>query len=32
VDSARAYCSSRGLPADSDNAIFAAIRHGKDNF
>lgn len=32
VDAARNYCASQGLPADSDNAIFAAIRHGKDNF
>ena len=32
VDSARSYCASHGLPADSDDAIFAAIRHGKDNF
>lgn len=32
VDAARTYCASHGLPADSDNAIFAAIRHGKDNF
>ncbi len=32
VDAARNYCARNGLPADSDNAIFAAIRHGKDNF
>lgn len=32
VDAARNYCATHGLPADSDNAIFAAIRHGKDNF
>lgn len=32
VDAARHYCARNGLPADSDNAIFAAIRHGKDNF
>ncbi len=32
VDAARAYCARHGLPADSDNAIFAAVRHGKDNF
>ncbi len=32
IDAARSYCASRGLPADSDDAIFAAIRHGKDNF
>lgn len=29
---AKQYCSEQGLPGDSDNAIFAAIRHGKDNF
>ncbi len=32
VDAARGYCASHGLPADSENAIFAAIRHGKDHF
>lgn len=32
VDAARNYCAQNGLPADSENAIFAAIRHGKDNF
>ncbi|MBW7469959.1 hydroxyacylglutathione hydrolase [Marinobacter sp. M216] len=32
VDAARNYCARHGLPADSENAIFAAIRHGKDNF
>ncbi|MCM0611923.1 hydroxyacylglutathione hydrolase [Marinobacter sediminum] len=32
VDAARNYCARNGLPADSENAIFAAIRHGKDNF
>ncbi|MGO1461011.1 MAG: hydroxyacylglutathione hydrolase [Marinobacter sp.] len=29
---AKQYCSEQGLPFDSDSAIFAAIRHGKDNF
>ncbi|MBW0146336.1 hydroxyacylglutathione hydrolase [Marinobacter arenosus] len=32
VDAARNYCAKHGLPADSENAIFAAIRHGKDHF
>ncbi|MBU2955708.1 hydroxyacylglutathione hydrolase [Marinobacter sp. F3R08] len=32
IAATRAYCAKQGLPADSDNAIFAAIRHGKDNF
>lgn len=32
VKVAKQYCASQGLPADSDSAIFAAIRHGKDNF
>ncbi|AOY87599.1 hydroxyacylglutathione hydrolase [Marinobacter salinus] len=32
VDAARGYCAANGLPADSETAIFAAIRHGKDNF
>lgn len=32
VDAARSYCARRGLPADSEDAIFAAIRHGKDHF
>lgn len=32
VDVARTYCARHGLAADSDNAIFAAIRHGKDHF
>ncbi|NWN90504.1 hydroxyacylglutathione hydrolase [Marinobacter adhaerens] len=32
VSVAKAYCAKHGLPADSDSAIFAAIRHGKDNF
>lgn len=26
------YCAQHALPADSDSAIFAAIRHGKDRF
>lgn len=29
---ARQYCAEHGLPSDSDSAIFAAVRHGKDNF
>ncbi|MBQ0834479.1 hydroxyacylglutathione hydrolase [Marinobacter sp.] len=29
---AKQYCTEQGLAADSDSAIFAAIRHGKDNF
>lgn len=29
---AKQYCVEQGLPDDSDSAIFAAIRHGKDNF
>lgn len=32
IDAARSYCTRQGLPADSDSAIFSAIRHGKDNF
>ncbi|MDO6824483.1 hydroxyacylglutathione hydrolase [Marinobacter sp. 1_MG-2023] len=32
VGAANRYCTDQGLPADSDTAIFAAIRHGKDNF
>ncbi|PCM45746.1 hydroxyacylglutathione hydrolase [Marinobacter sp. ANT_B65] len=32
VNAARKYCKENGLPSDSDTAIFAAIRHGKDNF
>ncbi|SHK47706.1 hydroxyacylglutathione hydrolase [Marinobacter antarcticus] len=32
VSVAKQYCTEQGLPADSDSAIFAAIRHGKDNF
>lgn len=32
VAAAKQYCSEQGLPADSESAIFAAIRHGKDNF
>lgn len=32
ADAARNYCARNGLPGDSENAIFAAIRHGKDNF
>lgn len=32
VAAAKQYCLEQGLPADSDSAIFAAIRHGKDNF
>ncbi|QSP93771.1 hydroxyacylglutathione hydrolase [Marinobacter salinisoli] len=29
---ALAYCEQHNLPSDSADAIFAAIRHGKDNF
>ncbi|WP_100640581.1 hydroxyacylglutathione hydrolase [Marinobacter salexigens] len=32
VSAAKRYCSEQGLASDSDSAIFAAIRHGKDNF
>ncbi len=32
IDAARKYCADKGLPADSEDAIFAAIRHGKDHF
>ncbi|WP_298447235.1 hydroxyacylglutathione hydrolase [uncultured Marinobacter sp.] len=32
VSAAKRYAAGQGLPADSDSAIFAAIRHGKDNF
>lgn len=32
IEAASRYASSAGLPCDSDNAIFAAIRHGKDHF
>jgi len=32
VDAAHTYAGSHGLPCDSANAVFAAIRHGKDNF
>ncbi|MBK1849724.1 hydroxyacylglutathione hydrolase [Marinobacter sp. 1-4A] len=32
VGVAKQYCAEQGLPADSDSDIFAAIRHGKDNF
>lgn len=32
VSAARRYALSEGLPADSDDAVFAAIRHGKDHF
>lgn len=30
--SARRYGATHGLPVDSDNSVFAAIRHSKDNF
>lgn len=32
IESARRYAASQGLPCDSANAVFAAIRHGKDHF
>lgn len=32
IKAAKEYCAAQGLPHDSDSAIFAAIRHGKDNF
>lgn len=32
VTVAKQYSTGQGLPADSDSDIFAAIRHGKDNF
>jgi hydroxyacylglutathione hydrolase len=32
VGAAKQYCAEQGLPANSDSDIFAAIRHGKDNF
>lgn len=32
ISVAKQYCSKNGLPSDSDSAIFAAIRHAKDNF
>ena len=32
MDAARQYGARNQLPADSENAIFAAIRHGKDHF
>ncbi len=32
IAAARGYCEKNNLPADTDDAIFAAIRHGKDKF
>lgn len=32
IEAASRYAASAGLPYDSDNDIFAAIRHGKDHF
>lgn len=32
VTAARDYGSHHGMPVDTDNAVFAATRHGKDNF
>lgn len=32
IGAARDYCERNNLPANTDDAIFAAIRHGKDNF
>tara|TARA_R100000935_G_scaffold33096_1_gene53606 strand:+ start:154 stop:948 length:795 start_codon:yes stop_codon:yes gene_type:complete len=32
VSAAKQYGARQGLPTDSDSDIFAAIRHGKDNF
>lgn len=32
ITAARNYAHSNGLPSDSDNAVFAATRHGKDHF
>lgn len=32
VGAAKKYCAEQGLPNESDSDIFAAIRHGKDNF
>ncbi|MBZ2167959.1 hydroxyacylglutathione hydrolase [Marinobacter sp. F4216] len=32
VDAARTYCEQNNLPSDSADAIFAAVRHGKDHF
>ncbi|MDV3503609.1 hydroxyacylglutathione hydrolase [Marinobacter sp. M-5] len=29
---AQTYCANNGLPAESANDVFAAIRHGKDHF
>lgn len=32
VAAAENYCAEQGLPAGSEEAIFAAVRHGKDHF
>lgn len=32
ISAAEHYCADQGLASDSADAIFAAIRHGKDNF
>lgn len=32
IAAARTYCANNGLPSDSPNDVFAAIRHGKDHF
>lgn len=32
VAAARSYCAAKGLPAGDQDEIFAAVRHGKDNF
>ncbi|WP_166268290.1 hydroxyacylglutathione hydrolase [Marinobacter caseinilyticus] len=32
VAAAKRYANEHDLPSDSDNAIFAAVRHGKDHF
>lgn len=32
VKAARDYAAANGLQADSDDAVFAAVRHGKDHF
>ncbi|MFO8141557.1 MAG: hydroxyacylglutathione hydrolase [Marinobacter sp.] len=32
IEAAKRYAAEAGLPCDSESAIFAAIRHGKDHF
>lgn len=32
IAAARDYCADKGLPANSRDEVFAAVRHGKDNF